>query len=108
MIYLNNVEEGGETDFPNIQHRFTPAKRMAVVWKNSDGSGKEYSDSLHAGLPVKQGKKITFYLSECNIFLKLLNYKNFTFYSKNKKGTKNRILVIEIIIFILIENSHKW
>jgi prolyl 4-hydroxylase len=58
MVYLNNVDEGGETDFPNINQKFTPQKRMAVVWKNSDGKGTENSASYHAGMPIKKGKKI--------------------------------------------------
>jgi len=58
MIYLNDVEEGGETDFPKINQTFTPQKRMAVVWKNSDGTGKENYASHHAGKPVIKGKKI--------------------------------------------------
>jgi len=58
MIYLNDVEEGGETDFPQINQRFTPQKKMAIIWKNSDGTGKENMASHHAGMPVKSGKKI--------------------------------------------------
>jgi prolyl 4-hydroxylase len=58
MIYLNDVEEGGETDFPEIKTTIKPLKGMAVVWKNSDGKDTENSASLHAGLPVKQGKKM--------------------------------------------------
>lgn len=58
MIYLNEVEEGGETDFPTLQKTFTPVKGMAVVWKNSEGTGTENSAALHAGLPVKRGRKI--------------------------------------------------
>lgn len=58
MIYLNDVEEGGETDFPTLQKTFQPVKGTAVVWKNSDGTGTENSAALHAGLPVKKGKKV--------------------------------------------------
>jgi len=58
MIYLNNVEEGGETDFPTLQKTFTPIKGTAVVWKNSNGTGTENSAALHAGLPVLKGRKI--------------------------------------------------
>jgi prolyl 4-hydroxylase len=58
MIYLNDVEEGGETDFPKINKRFTPQKRMAVVWRNSNGKGTENSASHHSGMPVIKGKKI--------------------------------------------------
>jgi len=59
MIYLNDVEKGGETEFFKLaQKRFKPTKGTAVVWKNSDGSGRVYPDSFHAGLPVIKGKKI--------------------------------------------------
>lgn len=58
MIYLNDVEEGGETDFPTLQKTFQPTKGTAVVWKNSNGTGTENSAALHAGLPVKRGKKV--------------------------------------------------
>jgi len=58
MIYLNDVEEGGETDFPTLKQTFTPQKGMAVVWKNSNGTGTENSAALHAGLPVKRGRKV--------------------------------------------------
>jgi prolyl 4-hydroxylase len=59
MIYLNDVEEGGETEFPRLDNkRFSPTKGTAVIWKNSDGSDKLYPDALHAGLPVIKGKKI--------------------------------------------------
>jgi hypothetical protein len=58
MIYLNNVESGGETEFPELNKKFKPKKGLAVVWKNSDGTGKENPATLHAGRPVKKGKKI--------------------------------------------------
>jgi prolyl 4-hydroxylase len=58
MIYLNDVDEGGETDFSEIGVRFKPVKGTAVVWKNSDGKGTEKSSALHAGLPIIKGKKI--------------------------------------------------
>lgn len=58
MIYLNDVEEGGETDFPTIGKTFQPIKGTAVVWKNSSGTGTENSAALHAGLPVKKGRKV--------------------------------------------------
>ena len=58
MIYLNDVEEGGETDFSQIGRSFKPTKGMAIVWKNSNGIGTENPASLHAGTPVIKGKKI--------------------------------------------------
>lgn len=59
MIYLNDVEEGGETNFPDLNnYSIKPKKGMAVVWKNSNGQGTENPASLHAGTPVTKGKKI--------------------------------------------------
>jgi prolyl 4-hydroxylase len=58
MVYLNNVEEGGETDFSVLQKTITPVKGTAVVWKNSDGTGSENPAALHAGLPIIKGKKV--------------------------------------------------
>ena len=58
MIYLNDVEEGGETDFSEINTTFSPKKGMAIVWKNSNGTGTENPASLHAGMPVIKGRKM--------------------------------------------------
>ncbi len=58
MIYLNDVEEGGQTDFPKIGRTFQPVKGTAVVWKNSNGTGTENPAALHAGLPVTKGRKV--------------------------------------------------
>jgi hypothetical protein len=58
MIYLNEVEEGGETDFSQINTTFSPKKRMAIGWKNSDGTGSENPASIHAGMPVVKGRKM--------------------------------------------------
>jgi len=59
MIYLNDVEAGGETNFSSLEnYSIKPKKGMAVVWKNSDGKGSEVPASIHAGMPVIEGKKI--------------------------------------------------
>lgn len=58
MVYLNDVEEGGGTDFPKINITFTPKKGKAVFWNHFDSNGKENPNNLHAGLPVEKGKKI--------------------------------------------------
>jgi len=58
MLYLNNVEEGGETEFPHLKQKISPTKGTAVVWKNSDGTGSENPASHHSGLAIVKGKKI--------------------------------------------------
>ena len=58
MIYLNDVEEGGDTEFRNLDLKIKPIKGTAVVWKNSDGQGTENPASHHCGTHVTKGKKI--------------------------------------------------
>lgn len=58
MIYLNDVEEGGDTEFRNLDVKIKPVKGTAVVWKNSDGQGTENPSSHHCGTHVTKGKKI--------------------------------------------------
>lgn len=58
MIYLNEVAEGGYTEFPILGQTFIPKKGTAVIWKNSDGKGTENPATLHSGKPVRKGKKI--------------------------------------------------
>ena len=58
MIYLNDVPEGGHTEFPIIGKSFAPVKGTAVFWKNSDGRGMENPATLHCGCPVIRGEKM--------------------------------------------------
>ena len=57
MIYLNDVEEGGETYFTRINLSIKPQKGKALVWNNmvADGSGNWFSE--HWGKPVIKGEK---------------------------------------------------
>jgi len=63
LCYLNNVEEGGETIFPNLSKTIKPEKGKIIVfddcYKNTD---KPHPDSLHGGLPVVKGEKWVFNL----------------------------------------------
>lgn len=73
LIYLNDVEEGGETLFPDIGINIVPKKGRAILWynfKNIPGpnSGSELiltlpktlipeTESYHSGTPIKKGEK---------------------------------------------------
>lgn len=57
FVYLNDVEEGGETDFPKLEVRIAPEKGKAVRFKNLDGMGRPNIQTLHAGRPVIRGEK---------------------------------------------------
>jgi len=57
MIYLNDVEEGGHTDFVNVGLSIPPKRGMAVLWNNLKADGTPNFDTLHHGTPVKRGYK---------------------------------------------------
>jgi hypothetical protein len=57
FVYLNDVEAGGETDFPRLAIRVQPGKGKAVAFLNCDATGKPNPDMLHAGMPVARGEK---------------------------------------------------
>lgn len=57
MLYLNDVEEGGETKFKNIDKTFYPKKGRGVIWMNSNIDGTPNSFTEHQGSPVIKGEK---------------------------------------------------
>lgn len=56
-VYLNDVVAGGETEFLGRGLRIAPVAGSAVVFDNLSGDGRPDPDSLHAGLPVREGEK---------------------------------------------------
>lgn len=58
MLFLNDVKEGGETQFPHLDLEISPSKGKAVIWRNLDLSGKPNPYALHAGKPVSKGAKV--------------------------------------------------
>lgn len=57
MIYLNDVEEGGTTDFPKVGVSIPPQRGALIVWNNARPDGSLNDDTLHAGTPVIKGTK---------------------------------------------------
>ncbi len=57
LLYLNDVEEGGGTRFPNIDETIYPEQGKLVVWNNLLPSGQPNPDVLHHAQPVIQGEK---------------------------------------------------
>ena len=57
MVYLNTVEEGGETLFRRINRKFVPRQGTALVWNNlyPDGHGNPFT--IHEAMPVTKGNK---------------------------------------------------
>jgi len=71
FIYLNDVPEGGETDFPRIGVRVQPIGGTAILWENLTKDRKErHILSEHAGMPVKKGVKwaINVWIREKSIY----------------------------------------
>ena len=57
FVYLNDVEEGGGTDFPRLGVAVQPEQGKAVKFLNCDERGRPNPETLHAGLPVVRGEK---------------------------------------------------
>jgi prolyl 4-hydroxylase len=58
LAYLNNVDEGGGTGFPNLDVEIDAKKGDVLIFHNTlQGSNEVHPGSLHAGLPVISGEK---------------------------------------------------
>lgn len=59
FLYLNDVEEGGATSFPNLGFDVTPSKGKALIWPSvKDEEPKEMDGrTMHGALHVKKGIK---------------------------------------------------
>jgi prolyl 4-hydroxylase len=58
LIYLNDVEEGGETEFPKLNLKVTPKKGRIVIFYNIHKDTDKLHDlSMHAGTNVIKGEK---------------------------------------------------
>jgi prolyl 4-hydroxylase len=57
VMYLNDVEEGGETSFPMLNLSVSPYKGMAVYFEYFYTNHELNELTLHAGSPVIKGEK---------------------------------------------------
>ncbi len=57
IMYLNDVEAGGETHFPEIDVKIKPGKGDAILFYNVLPDGAIDRKSLHASLPLIAGEK---------------------------------------------------
>jgi prolyl 4-hydroxylase len=57
MLYLNEVQAGGSTDFPRLGVSIRPEAGLLVAWDNMDRKGRPNRALLHAGTPVERGAK---------------------------------------------------
>ena len=57
IIYLNDVEDGGATVFPELKLTVGPKKGAAVYFEYGNSRGQIDPLTLHGGLPVLRGEK---------------------------------------------------
>jgi len=57
MVYLNDVEEGGETYFKRLKLKLKPKKGTAVLWNNLYKNGVPNNKTIHEALPPISGEK---------------------------------------------------
>ncbi len=57
VMYLNDVDSGGETIFPEIDFSVAPRKGGGVFFSYCDAEGKLDRETLHGGAPVRRGEK---------------------------------------------------
>lgn len=57
MVYLNDVEEGGETYFKHLKLRIKPKKGTLVAWNNLYRNGLPNFKTLHEACPPISGNK---------------------------------------------------
>ena len=57
MIYLNDVEEGGETYFKFLNLKVKPEPGLAIFWNNLYSFGWPNFKTMHEALPPIKGKK---------------------------------------------------
>lgn len=57
MLYLNDVDEGGETNFTKLGIKLRPKAGMLIAWNNLNKDGSVNTYTKHEALPPISGKK---------------------------------------------------
>lgn len=72
LLYLNDVESGGGTSFPNLDMEVRAKKGRMVLFHNCHpGRNIRHQDSLHGGMPVLEGEKWA-----CNFWFREFDYQD--------------------------------
>ena len=62
LFYLNDVEDGGETEFPKLNLKVKPMRGRMIYFDNYKKDGSINYDTLHRSIPVIKGEKWAFNL----------------------------------------------
>lgn len=57
MVFLNDVEAGGQTEFPMLGISIPPQQGALLAWNNALPDGTPNNATLHAARPVERGVK---------------------------------------------------
>jgi prolyl 4-hydroxylase len=57
MIFLDQPEAGGSTEFPELGLGVRPQAGRMLIWNNASPDGTPNHKTLHAGTPVTAGVK---------------------------------------------------
>ena len=57
MVFLNQVQAGGSTDFTELNISIEPRPGVLLAWNNADRDGVPNPMTMHAGRPVAEGVK---------------------------------------------------
>ena len=58
LLFLNDVEDGGELEFEKLGIQIIPRLGDAIVWRNVDDDGLVDNDMVHEAMPPKKGIKM--------------------------------------------------
>lgn len=73
LMYLNNVDAGGSTEFPKLKIEVEPIAGRLVLFHNTElkkGRNELHKKSLHGGMPVHYGEKWA-----CNLWFRAEPYE---------------------------------
>lgn len=77
LVYLNDVEEGGGTNFPKKNIVVKPTIGSMLVFNNCIGNTNQKDmNSLHGGMPVIKGEKWAFNLWFREVPMSKIMYQN--------------------------------
>lgn len=62
LFYLNDVEDGGETEFPKLNLRVKPMRGRMIYFDNYKKDGSINYETLHRSMPILSGEKWAFNL----------------------------------------------
>jgi prolyl 4-hydroxylase len=79
MIFLNEPEEGGATEFPHLNIGIRPMAGTMLIWNNMNVDGTLNYKTLHTGTPVTAGVK--------HIITKWYRLNNWTKLAAKNAGT---------------------